>query len=198
MGYGHSKRRAEKLVQEVAKEGGLDTVIARLPWFYGPRQSIRQTEFFSMIRDGRGPLIGGGQNYRSMAYIDNSCQGLLLAARLDAAVGQTYWFADRTPYSLKEVIDTVETVLERDFGVAVAHRRLRLPSLASKAARVADGLVQGLGFYVKRVHVLGELDRTIAVTIEKAERELGYDPKVALEEGMRRSIAWLLERGGLD
>ena len=64
-------------------------------------------------------------------------------------------------------------------------------------ARGIDGLLQSLGVYIKKVHVLGEYDRTIAVSIEKAERELGYDPKIALEEGMRRSVAWILERGGL-
>jgi nucleoside-diphosphate-sugar epimerase len=39
------------------------------------------------------------------------------------------------------------------------------------------------------------MNRTIACSIEKAERELGYDPKVDLEEGMRRSIRWMLNHG---
>jgi nucleoside-diphosphate-sugar epimerase len=43
--------------------------------------------------------------------------------------------------------------------------------------------------------VLSEMNKTIACSIGKAERELGYDPKVALEEGMRRSIRFMLDRG---
>jgi nucleoside-diphosphate-sugar epimerase len=39
------------------------------------------------------------------------------------------------------------------------------------------------------------MNKNIACDIGKARRELGYDPKVALEEGMRRSIQWCLENG---
>ena len=39
------------------------------------------------------------------------------------------------------------------------------------------------------------MNRTIACSVARAERELGYDPKVDLEEGMRRSIRWCLEHG---
>ena len=39
------------------------------------------------------------------------------------------------------------------------------------------------------------MNQTIACSIEKAERVLGYKPLVALEEGMRRSIQWCLQNG---
>jgi nucleoside-diphosphate-sugar epimerase len=39
------------------------------------------------------------------------------------------------------------------------------------------------------------MNKTIACSVEKAERELGYRPTIALEEGMRRSIAWCLQKG---
>jgi nucleoside-diphosphate-sugar epimerase len=39
------------------------------------------------------------------------------------------------------------------------------------------------------------MNKTIACSVDKAERELGYRPGVELREGMRRSIAWCLENG---
>ena len=51
------------------------------------------------------------------------------------------------------------------------------------------------GLYNQEVHVLGELGESIAVSIEKARRELGYDPQIDLEEGMRRSIEWCRSMG---
>jgi nucleoside-diphosphate-sugar epimerase len=39
------------------------------------------------------------------------------------------------------------------------------------------------------------MNKTIACSIAKAEQELGYRPAVELEDGMRRSLAWCLERG---
>jgi nucleoside-diphosphate-sugar epimerase len=48
---------------------------------------------------------------------------------------------------------------------------------------------------VQPVHVLGELKDTIACDITRARRDLGYQPAVALFDGMRASIRWCLERG---
>ena len=92
-------------------------------------------------------------------------------------------------------MDTVERLMEEEFGLPVAHRRLRLPYLAGQVAQLADGTLQALGFYHQKIHVLSEMNKTIACSIAKAARELGYDPTVELEEGMRRSLAWWLERG---
>jgi nucleoside-diphosphate-sugar epimerase len=194
MSYGKSKMLGEQAVRE-ANGKGIETVVIRPPWFYGPGQPPRQSLFFTMIKEGRAPLVGPGDNRRSMAYVDNICQGLLLCERVDRARGQVYWIADRRPYPMTEVLDTVERVLERDFDVAVAHKRTRLPGFASGVAWAMDGMLQGLGLYNQKIHVLSEMNKTIACTVAKAERELGYDPKVELEEGMRRSIRWMLDNG---
>jgi nucleoside-diphosphate-sugar epimerase len=43
------------------------------------------------------------------------------------------------------------------------------------------------------------MNKTIACSIAKARRELDYDPKISLEEGMRRSLKWVFENyGGID
>ncbi len=197
MGYGRSKMRMELATREFQAQGRLQTVIVRAPWFYGPFQPPRQSEFFRMVRDGKGPLVGGGHNRRSMAYIDNLAQGLLLAALTERAQGETYWIADERPYPMTKIIDTVERLLEREFGMPCAHKRLRLPGLASEAALVCDWLLQGAGLYHQKIHVLSEMNKTIACSIDKAREELGYRPTVALEEGMRRSIAWAKAQGHL-
>lgn len=193
MNYGRSKMQMELAVK--ARAGEIETVIIRAPWFYGPNQPPRQTLFFQMIRDGRAPIVGGGRNLRSMAYVDNLCQGLLLAAMVERAAGQTYWIADRRPYSMNEIVDTVERLLETEFGQKCAHKRLRLPGIASAMAFVADKTLQALGVYHQKIHVLSEMNKTIACSVAKAGRELGYAPRVALEEGMRRSLRWCVERG---
>ena len=100
---------------------------------------------------------------------------------------------------MREIIDTVERLLETEFGQKCAHKRMRLPGLASEVAWVVDKTMQGLGLYHQKVHVLSEMNKTIACSIEKAKAELGYRPVVELEEGMRRSLKWVWQRqGGLD
>ena len=172
--YGRSKMLMELAVQERQRAGDIETVVVRPPWFYGPHQPPRQTEFFRMIRDGKMPIVGDGTNRRSMAYIDNLVQGLLLAALTPKANGQTYWIADERPYEMNEIVDTVERLLEKEFGQKCAHRRLKLPGLASEVAFLMDSALQGLGLYHQKIHVLSEMNRTIACAVTKAKSELGY------------------------
>lgn len=191
MHYGRSKMQMEQAVEAAGRSGSLETVVIRAPWFYGPFQPPRQTLFFRMIRDGKAPLVGDGQNVRSMAYIDNLAQGLLLAASRPNAAGQTYWIADERPYAMCEILDTVERVLEQDFQVPCAHRRMRLPGFASEVAWLVDKSLQSVGLYHQKIHVLSEMNKSIACSVDRAQRELGFRPTVALEEGMRRSLRWL-------
>jgi nucleoside-diphosphate-sugar epimerase len=193
MNYGRSKMLMELAVVE--RRNKIDSVIIRAPWFYGPNQPPRQTLFFQMVRDGKAPIVGNGKNLRSMSYLGNLCQGLLLAATVEKAAGQIYWIADRRPYSMNEIIDTIERLLETEFGQTCAHKRMRLPGIASEIAFAADATLQTLGLYQQKIHVLSEMNKTIACSVNRAEKELGYRPTIELEEGMRRSLAWCVAQG---
>jgi nucleoside-diphosphate-sugar epimerase len=193
--YGRSKMLMEISALDRRKRGELEVVIIRTPWFYGVNQPARQTLFFTMVRDGKAPIVGGGSNRRSMTYIDNLCQGLQLAARSAGSDGGIYWIADRRPYSMNQIVDTIERLLETEFRVPCSHKRLRLPGIASSAADAADFLLQSVGLYNQKIHVLSEMNKTIACSIERAARELDYRPAVDLEEGMRRSIRWCIDNG---
>jgi nucleoside-diphosphate-sugar epimerase len=194
-GYGKSKMLAEEIVKETGATGAIETVIARAPWFYGPGQPCRQTHFFRLVRAGRVPIIGKGDNLRSMVYVDNVCQGLVLCERAAQANGNIYWIADKRPYTFNEIVDTIERVMEVDFGLPCAHRRLRLPNWVSALAGGADAALQAIGCYSPHLHVLSEMNKTIACAVARANRELGYLPSIDLEEGTRRAISWALERG---
>jgi nucleoside-diphosphate-sugar epimerase len=189
LNYGLSKLQSEWLALDAHRAGRIQVVIVRPCWFYGPNQPHRQTRFFRMIRQGHPIVFGKGDNLRSMSYIDNVVQGLLLTREVERASGQTYWIADRRPYSFIEILQTVGRLL----GVSIRPRYL--PRFGSDAARLADSLLQMAGLYSQDVHVAGELAASIAVSVEKAVRELGFAPEIELEEGMRRSIEWCRAAG---
>ncbi len=175
--------------------GAVETVILRPCWFYGPDQPPRQSTFFKMIREGKAPIVGSGEARRSMSYVDNTALGLLLAAASDRAAGETYWIADERPYPMNEIVDTVEELLRDEFGMPVKGGRMKLPSVASEVALVGDAVLQRAGLYQQELHVLSEMNKTIACTVAKARDDLGYRPSVELREGMRRSIQWCLDNG---
>ncbi len=191
--YGRSKMMMEEVVRSAGVQSALETVVIRAPWFYGPGQPNRQLTFFNMIQKGRVPLLGKGKNKRSMVYVDDLAMGVWLAIHSPKAVGQTYWIADETPYSMSEIIDTIENLLETTFSRTVAHRRWNLPIWVGEVAMACDTLIQWAGWYHQKIHVLSEMHQTIACTTQKAQRELGFGSTVTLREGMRRSIEWAVK-----
>lgn len=195
MSYGRSKRAMEEVVKEAHATGKIETVIIRPPWFYGPQQPPRQTLFLRMIRDGRFPILGDGEQRRSMAYVDNICQGLLLAASAAQANGEAYWIADERPYSINEIVQTVKEVLEQELGAVCANGQPRLPRWIGSLAQSADAVLQATGLYQQKIHVLSEMGHSIACSIDKAKRELGYAPTVSLRQGMVESVRWCVANG---
>jgi nucleoside-diphosphate-sugar epimerase len=185
---------AEIEVRAAHERGDVPTVIIRPPWFYGPWQPARQTRFFSMVAAGRFPVPGDGSQQRSMAYVDNLVQGVALAERHPAAPGQAFWVADRDAYPLREVVATVRRALDEE-GLRTRGGVLRLPGALAAVAERADRELQRRGRYVTQVHVLGELSETIRCDISKTVEVLGYEPRVSLLEGMRRSIRWCVSQG---
>ena len=193
LGYGRSKMHAE-LAVFAAVERGLDAVIVRPPWFYGPHQPPRQTTFFQMVRTGRFPVFGRGDQMRSMVYVDNLVQGVVRAELVATPPGRGWWVADARPYSVTEIVETVGRALA-DEGYEVTSNRFKVPDVVARFAELADSSLQRLGRYQQQVHVLGEMNKNIACDISATVAELGYQPEVELYEGMRRSIRWCVEQG---
>ena len=188
MNYGKSKMEMEIIANEKYKKGYIDLTIIRAPWFYGPFQPARQKLFFEMIKNGKVPLIGSGNNIRSMAYTNNLVQGLILAATKPNASGNTYWIADEKPYTMNNIIDTIEKLLAEEFNQNCNFGRIKLPNIISSLAEHADRLIQSLGFYNQKIHVLSEMNKNIACSVRKAQSELDYKPEFSLITGMHNSL----------
>ncbi len=191
LGYGTSKMAAEVAVGAAR---GIETVIVRPPWFYGPFQPERQTTFFTMIRTGRFPVVGSGEQRRSMVHVANLVDGVVRAVHVPEAAGQAFWIADAEPYPLSVIVETVRQALVEE-GYEVSSRSLHVPALVARAAERADRALQARGLYQQQVHVLGELDKTIACDISYSTKVLGYEPTIGLAEGMRQSIRWCRDQG---
>ena len=194
LGYGRSKADAEALVATASERGDLETVVLRPPWFYGPFQPERQTQWFRAVRKGRFPLVGDGTNRRSMVFTGNLVHGVLRAEVAAAAPGKAYWIADGDPLEMRTILATVREALEAE-GLPTSGGQPRLPRLAGVVAERVDTFLQGRGRYLPAVHVLGELKDTIACDISLARSELAYEPPTDLLSGMRASIRWCLDRG---
>ena len=188
MNYGNSKMEMEQLANQFYNDGLVDLTIIRSPWFYGPYQPARQKLFFEMIRKGKVPIVGSGENLRSMGYTENLVQGMVLAATKEIASGKTYWIADERPYTMNEIIDTIESLLKNTFSMECNYDRMNLPGFVSVIAEKIDALLQSMGLYHQKIHVLSEMNKHIACKIDLAKKELGYLSEYSLKNGMRESL----------
>jgi len=187
MNYGNSKKLMEEFLKEKIAEG-VDITIIRPPWFYGENMPLRQLTFYKMVKNGKFPLIGKGDNIRSKANVKNIVQGLLLSSMIERSKGQIYWIADEKPYTMNEIIFTISDVLENEFKINCKENKIRLPYIIGQWFQLADYFFQKLGIYNQKIHVASELNKNIACSIEKAQKELGYKPKVALYQGITDSL----------
>ncbi len=110
--------------------------------------------------------------------------------------GRGWWIADDHAYTVAEIVETVGRALTAEGFIDVKKNRLRLPQFAGDVAEKIDRFLQRSGRYNQQIHVLGEMNKTIAVDISAARADLGYDPQFELYDGMRRSIRWCLDATG--
>jgi nucleoside-diphosphate-sugar epimerase len=194
--YGKLKLAAERILLEAHEKHGLPVVIVRPTSVYGIGEANFWLPLFQAIHGNRlFRVFGDGANLLSLCFIDNLIDGVLLAEQSEAAVGQVYIIADERPYSFLELANAIAETSQ------VVLPRSRIPrQLALPIAQVLE--------YSWRLQLTepvvpflpGNVTRWMAhfpCSIAKARSELGYQPAIALEEGVRRTVEWYSENGYL-
>lgn len=193
MKYGFTKMLAEKEVKKLATQN-FKFCIIRAPWFYGKYQPARQFEFFKMIKNGKVPLIGSGKNKRSMISVQSLAKAVWLSACNEKAENNIFWIADKNPYKMKDIIDTIRQVMDKDFHITTRAGYIKLPNFISEIAFYIDKLLQGLGLYNQKIHVLSEMNKNIHCSVSKAEKLIGFDPEISLRKSLLESIKEAIDK----
>jgi nucleoside-diphosphate-sugar epimerase len=188
--YQDTKLEAELALRKAAEGSGVEVVIARPIGIYGPGDT-RFLKMFRGISRGRFPMLGAGEVFYHLTYIDDLCEGFRLCGEVPAAAGRTYILAGPRYTTLNELVALIAAELK------VKPPRLRLPVwpvwLAGAACeaicvpfRIAPPLYRRrVDFYTK----------SRAFDTTRARTELGFAPTVDLPEGIRRTIAWYRAEG---
>jgi nucleoside-diphosphate-sugar epimerase len=167
--YGVSKWEAEQALQWVATETGLEVVIVRPSLVYGAGVKGNFAQMLKVLACGIPLPLASVGNLRSLSYVGNLVDALILCATHPAAAGQTYLISDG------EDIPTPD--LLRQLGAAMGRpaRLFICPAILLKLA----GSLTGRADQVERL--LGSL----RVDSGKIRRELGWTPPYTLQEGLR-------------
>ena len=181
--YERTKVSAELLVRDFAERCGVPSVILRPADVYGPRDQ-RLLKLFKGVSRGRFPLFGSGKGRRHMVYVDDVVSAFFKACERDEALGEGLIVAGPSACTLRELLDEITHATGgRRYGV-----RLPLAPMLGLAAAVED-VSAALGIdppiYRRRMdffHSDSEFDTS------RARRVLGWEPKVDLREGIRRTF----------
>jgi nucleoside-diphosphate-sugar epimerase len=193
--YPRSKAEAERLVLH-ANAPDLATISLRPHIVWGPGDNHLIPRLIARARIGKLRQVGDGTNRVDVTYIDNAAAAHLLAADQlspgSPIAGRAYFISQGEPVLVWPFINRILGLA----GLPPVKRRVPLA-----AACVAGALIEAT------CHLFGRTDeprltRFLAVQlgtshwfdISAARRDLGYEPAVSTEDGLRRLSEWIAAR----
>ena len=190
--YQETKLEGERLAREAADRFGIEVTIARPTGIYGPGDR-RLLKVFRGVARRRFPILGSGNIYYHLTYIDDLCEGFRLCAEHPAGAGRTYILAGGEVTTLNELVALVAEV------AGVKPPTLHLPVWPFWIAGAAcEAVCAPLGveppLYRRRVDFY---TKSRAFDISRARTEIGYSPRVGLRDGIRRTLDWYRQQGWL-
>ncbi|MEH6610675.1 MAG: NAD-dependent epimerase/dehydratase family protein [Halioglobus sp.] len=188
--YVDTKIASEHAVLACHASGKLDCTIVRPGDVYGPGSRPWLILPLEMIKAGKFLLPAHGRGLFSPVYIDDLVEGLLLAATKEEGAGEIF-----------NISGGIEPTCADFFSYHAAMAGAKPPrtmatSTALAVAETARRIIQLFGGKTELGRgTIDMLSRTVGYSINKAERLLGYRPRVSLEEGMQRSEIWARDTG---
>jgi nucleoside-diphosphate-sugar epimerase len=190
--YPITKAEADLAVQRMTSEDGLPAVIVRPDQIFGPGDHLHFCRMADRLRAGRGLIVGRGDNTLPFVYVSDAVQGLLLALDHKRALGQAYNITNDRPLTQKELLHAIARAVD------ARPPRLHVPYHALYAAGWAAERVATLTRGRQRPSItrlgVAFFGTDSRYAIDKSRRELGYAPRVALQDGVRLAANWYRER----
>ena len=188
--YEKTKLAGETTAQNFA-EKGMDVVIVRPGWAYGPGDR-RTFKLIKAVAKKRFIMVTKGHTLLTPVYIRDLIEGVLLSVE-KARPGEIYHLAGPEVLPIRDVVH----IIGEAAGVSIP--RLSLPLFPAKI--VAWFLEKAFSLVKKEAPLtrgkLGFFIHPKPLTIEKAKQELGYSPATDFRQGMQTAVSWYRDHGWL-
>jgi dTDP-glucose 4,6-dehydratase len=172
--YSASKAASDHLVRAWHHTYGLPTITTNCSNNYGPYQFPEKLIPLMIVRSLRGeplPVYGKGENVRDWLHVDDHAEALVCVLR-KGRPGESYNIGGS---SERRNIDVVRAVC----------RTLDNLLVKVDGSRYEDA--------IKFVRDRPGHDARYAIDASKIERELGWQPRLRFEDGLRETVRWYLE-----
>ncbi len=191
--YSITKAEGDHLMRRLMLKSDVETVIIRPGTFFGPGDRLHFGRIAQRMKNGKGIIIGRGNNALPFCYVTDVAQGFLLAASHEKAPGNVYNISNDHPLTQQEIFNAIAD----DVG---GQRPIRhLPYLPIYYGGI---VAEKVAFITHTKPIVTRLGAMMFGTdnrhsVEKARRELGYEPEVDVREGIRLAAAWF-NAGGME
>ena len=191
--YVDTKIASEHLVLAAHAACEIPCTVIRPADIYGPGSRPWTIVPVQMIKKGLFFLPAHGQGIFRAIYIDDLVEGVVLAAEKDQAIGQIFIIGGEATVTCEQFFGHYYRMLgkgdhPRSFStpvaIAIAQAGRAIFTLLGKPTELGRGAIE-------------MLSKKTTVSNAKAHRLLGWEPKIDLDEGMRRTEAWLRAQGTL-
>lgn len=182
--YGKSKRAAEEYVYE--HHSHVPVTILRPSLVYGPR-NVETKLLYDLTRWGVVPHIHHHDQYFNLTHVRDVVEGLILAAEHERGAGQIFFITSSEQYTWPEILTrAVRLRNKRPWRLPIPWAGIKFTADVVKSYRKLRG--QPFSLIDDKMNELRQ--KHWLCSGQKAKRELGFEPKIRLDEGITETLRW--------
>lgn len=191
--YIDTKIDSEQLAMDYYKKYNLPVTVIRPGFVFGPRDDKLVPRLSELLSRKQFIFVGNGKNKINSVYIENLTSAIILAARSAKSTGQKYNVTNGSGMTFEELIFKIADIwkLEKPKKHIPKSLAYLLCGLLTGWARLAKSKEPPYMTKTRIKFSCLNLDFDIA----KTKDELGYIPRISIEEGLRRTRAWMQKEG---
>lgn len=178
----------KRIAEDRVKASGLPYIILRPRGLFGPEDTSVIPRLVRALETGRLPLIGDGDNLADLTYVDNAADAVNHAIAAHKNTCGTYHITNGEPVRLWDTI----FLLADELGLPRPSRRVSFPTayFAAAALELRARLTPGRPEPFLTRYTVSLLACSTTLDISAAVRELGYRPRVSMDEGIEHFLRW--------
>jgi nucleoside-diphosphate-sugar epimerase len=180
--YGQSKFEGEELLLRKGSTERIQPVVIRPPLVYGPQVGANFLRLLNVVKRGVPLPLSGVRNKRSLVSVYNLCEFITHCLSHPAAAGNVFNVSDGCDVSTSELLNAIGSSM---------NRRARLFYVPPVFLRL---MFQSIG----RASDFNRLFGSLQLSIDKAQRLLGWTPPVSMDEGLRMTVDWYSQQSSVD
>ncbi|MFO8111442.1 MAG: NAD-dependent epimerase/dehydratase family protein [Desulfosalsimonadaceae bacterium] len=183
--YGDTKIEAEEVIRACEERGELDATVIRPTMIYGPGDRLFLPKLIENIAAGRARIIGRGDHAVDAIHVNDAADFVSLVLNRRDAIGRTYNLNHPNNPDWNQFIAAIAAAL----GVSAPDRHIPYgPAMVLAALLELASRFTGKPPLVSRYGVRN-VGRPYDYSTRRMTREMGFDPKIGLIDGIRECVA---------